>query len=243
MIELWDDESAGGADDHDEPMEWFEGDCFENGLSGWEIEDDAVGKEGDGDGGDEVFVFALFADEGEEEFEHYGLGEDEGAGVGWRVEVGGDYAGLLVEVEAVNVDEDVDADLDDGGDNDEAKEFVEDVFFFGMRFLLHDVWRGGGAAEGECGERVGGDIEPKDLEGEDWQWIVADGDDGDKEDGDEVSRKHVFDEGEDVVVNPAAFFNGGDDGGEVVVFEDDVGDFFGGFCSFDTHGYANIGVF
>lgn len=133
--------------------------------------------------------------------------------------------------------------MEEHGGEDEGEEFSEEAFVVGLRFLEHDVGRGRGFAECEGGEAVGGDVEPEDLEGQDWQRVTHDGDYTDGHNGVEVGGEHVFNERENVAVDAAAFFDGVDDGGEVVVFEDDIGDFFGGFGSFYSHGNTDMGVF
>ena len=114
-----------------------------------------------------------------------------------------------------------------------------------VRGAAHDAGAGWLAAETEGGEGGCEHVDPEDLqraEGEDGEAAVvleAEADDQEHHFAD-VGGQEVQDELVDVVGHAAAFFDGGDYAGEVVVREDDV---CGALCdvgSGEAHGYADV---
>ncbi len=88
----------------------------------------------------------------------------------------------------------------------------------------------------------GGHVDPQDLHGQDRQRCAENDGREDDEAFAHVGGQGPDDELGEVVEDPAAFFDGGFDGGEVVVGEHHVRGFLGDLGAAEAHGDADVGL-
>ena len=101
---------------------------------------------------------------------------------------------------------------------------------------------GGSTPRAKARQSVGDQVHPEDLEWEQRQGHAQERGGEHHEQLADVGGHEVLDELADVVVDDAAFLDGGHDGGEVVVEQDHVGGFLGHISPGDSHGHADIGL-
>ena len=99
-------------------------------------------------------------------------------------------------------------------------------------------------AEGERGQQVGADVEAEDLQHAEGEREASAGQRPDDERGElgDVVGEVVGEEAADVGERRAALLDGGDDGGEVVVEQHEVGRLAGDVGARAAHGDADVGL-
>ena len=83
--------------------------------------------------------------------------------------------------------------------------------------VLHDIAAGGVYAQGDGGQRVGGEVDEEDVHRQDGHFPTKNDCQKQDEDLGDVARHEELDDLLDVAVHPSALADGVFDGGEVVV--------------------------
>ena len=123
----------------------------------------------------------------------------------------------------------------------EAHAAGKDAGFGVARLAPHDVCLGALHAESEGREAVGDEVYPEQVD----RLQYGEAEQRSHEDADDlahVGAEQELDSLTDVVVDTAAFLDGADDGGEVVVRENHVSDVLGDVGTGDTHADADVGA-
>lgn len=118
---------------------------------------------------------------------------------------------------------------------------------YALRRASKNVGRGVLESKTSLSEGTGDEKHPDDLDGghdEDGDTaVVLEGETDEKADDEgDVGGKHVLDELLDVVEDAAAFLDGVEDGGEVIVSENDIRGLLGDVRAVETHGNTDISV-
>ena len=127
----------------------------------------------------------------------------------------------------------------------------DDAFACGARRTIHHAGVRRINAQSQCGGAVGHQVNPKKLGGEQRQhdgaglhmqadWLCQQHAKEHRHDFADIGGKEVTQELANVGKDGAALFDGSDDGGKVVVRQDDVGGFPGNVGPGNAHGDANV---
>ena len=158
---------------------------------------------------------------------------------------GGDSVGMVQICQHICADE-VGNQCDDGYQNalipySQAQTAGKDTFLGISGLPLHDVRFGLFHPQSQSRETVGNQVDPQQLyrleNGEAQQGGYENG-----QDFGQVGCQQELDGLADVVVNPAAFPYGTDDGGKVVVGQNHVGHVFGNVGTGDPHTHADVRI-
>jgi hypothetical protein len=112
----------------------------------------------------------------------------------------------------------------------------------GTRLAFHHVGVDRVGGEAERGQTVGDEIDPEQVNRQQRHGQTDEHADGHEQEFPGVAGQQVLEGLADVVVNAAAFLDGGDDGGEVVIGDDHVRGLLGDFRARFSHGDADVGA-
>ena len=119
---------------------------------------------------------------------------------------------------------------------------VEQPFAAQPRRAAHGAWVGFFRAERQRGQHVGAEIDREDLDDGQRQRDPEQHEGKVRHQLGDVGGEDVGEELAQVVEHRAPFLDGDDDGGEVVVEQDDVGRFLGDIGAGDAHRDADVGA-
>lgn len=249
--ELVGDEGDGTDGDADEVLVPVEGGGADEGAG--ELDEDDLEDDGDDDDHPEHAV-------GEDVLKHVGLVvdlsgvelvedlhedegvEDEGVVLGGFGAVAKTATDGDVEEDGTLVDEEEeDEELEEGlADDVSEHESGDQGLVLSVGDSVEELLGGELGGEGEGGEGIHDEVDPEELDGgERGLTEDAGGGEGDDE-GDDVDGELELEELTDGVVDVSAPHDGLDDGGEVIIHQDDIGGVLGDGGTGDTHGEADV---